>query len=404
MKTKVICSETELSPAVEAIRAGGLVSVPTETVYGLCANALDEKAVEELYEIKGRPEVKPLAMMVPSAEAMEKYCRNVPKSAYKLAENYWPGPLTIVLEAKEELVPSILRAGGKTVGLRCPDHPLTLAFLRECGLPLAGPSANPSGKPSPKSAGEVRSYFDGEIAAVLDGGECAIGRESTLISLASKPYKVLREAAVSEAELRRVLRDELFIIGVTGGTGCGKTTVLETLEESGALLLDCDKIYHELLKTSAEMLSAIEARFPTAFSGGGLDRKALGAIVFADPGALAELNAITHPFVAAEIERRLEEFAWNGGEVAAIDAIALIESGLSDRCDLTLGVLASREARCERIMRRDGISRDYAEARIDAQPSDDFYESHCGRILRNDGTAEELAALARALISEIDNN
>ena len=148
METKIIT--TELDEAARLLREGELVAVPTETVYGLAGNGLNVQAVEAIYEVKGRPAVKPLSLMVPDAETMDRYCEAVPPQAKALAARFWPGPLTIVLKAKE-LVPAIVRAGGETVGLRCPDHPMTLELLRRAELPFAAPSANPSGAESPIS-------------------------------------------------------------------------------------------------------------------------------------------------------------------------------------------------------------------------------------------------------------
>lgn len=159
METKRITEN--IGDAAAILRRGGLVAVPTETVYGLAGNGLDEKAVAEIYEVKGRPAVKPLSLMVPDESAMELYCENVPPQAHALARRFWPGPLTIVMKAKAHIPPIVL-AGGTTVGLRCPDHPLTLSLLRESGLPLAAPSANPSGEASPKTAEQVMAYFDGK--------------------------------------------------------------------------------------------------------------------------------------------------------------------------------------------------------------------------------------------------
>ena len=193
MNTKRIT--TEIAQAADAIRAGQLVAVPTETVYGLAGNGLDPAAVAQIYEIKGRPAVKPLSLMVHDASAMARYCADVPPAAYTLAEAFWPGPLTLVLEAKKDVVPSIVRAGKDTVGLRCPAHPLTLSLLERARLPLAGPSANPSGAPSPTTAQQVLAYFDGQIEGVIDGGECTLSRESTILDLTQKPFKILREGA-----------------------------------------------------------------------------------------------------------------------------------------------------------------------------------------------------------------
>lgn len=176
-----------------------------------------------------------------------------------------------------------------------------------------------------------------------------------------------------------------MILGITGGTGCGKTTLLSIIRERGALVLDCDELYHRLLESDTRLLDALAHRFPDAFSGGVLARKTLGKIVFADPAALADLNAITHAAVVAEVTRRLEPRP----PLAAIDAIGLLESGLDRLCDATVAVTAPREMRLQRLMVRDGISRDYAESRIDAQHSDGWFARRCDYVLENGGEPGE---------------
>lgn len=171
-----------------------------------------------------------------------------------------------------------------------------------------------------------------------------------------------------------------MILGITGGTGCGKTTLLKLIQERGGLVLDCDAIYHELLEADSAMLGAIRSRFPAAFEGNQFNRKALGAIVFSDPDALLALNEITHSAVRREVERRLAQ--WQGH--AAIDAIALIESGLDKLCDATVAVTAPVEARVTRLMARDNIPESYARSRIAAQKSDEWFREHCGDTLVND--------------------
>ncbi len=392
MKTEIITDQVER--AAEILRGGGLLAVPTETVYGLAANGSDPGAVERIYEVKGRPTVKPLSLMVSGPEAIPALALDVPGAARALAEAFWPGPLTIVLKAKES-IPSIVRAGGGTVGLRCPDHPLTLAVLRAVDFPLAAPSANPSGLPSPKTAREVLAYFDGRIDAVLDGGPCGLGKESTIVSLAEAPYRILRCGALPEDRIADVLVRHMTIFGITGGSGSGKTTALHVLRELGALVIDADAVYHELLRSDESLLSAISARFPGTVDEHGLDRKALAARVFGDPAALAALNAITHPAVIRETTTRLREHAMNGGTLAAIDAIGLIGSGLDELCDRTYAVLADRETRLKRIMRRDGLGEEAARRRLDAQPPDDHYVSFCSAVLHNDSTEEAFSAFCK---------
>ena len=170
-----------------------------------------------------------------------------------------------------------------------------------------------------------------------------------------------------------------MILGITGGTGCGKTTLLNCNRDAGGLILDCDEIYHELLRSDREMLHAIEARFPGTVTGGILDRKKLGAIVFSDPEALKQLNTITHSAVKQEVLRRLEARP----KLAAIDAIGLFEGGLAELCDVTVAVTAPLEDRIKRLMIRDNISENYARSRIAAQPDAQWFRERCDYTLEN---------------------
>ena len=188
-----------------------------------------------------------------------------------------------------------------------------------------------------------------------------------------------------------------MIIGITGGTGCGKTTLLNLIAARGGLILDCDAIYHELLISDKKMLSAIENRFPGVVENGALNRKKLGAIVFADENALLDLNRITHAAVKTEVLRRLED----APVLAAIDAIGLFEGNLAPLCDVTVAVTAPEEARIKRLMLRDGISEDYARSRIRAQHREDWFRERCDYVLSNSGTLDAFATNCLAFLDTI---
>jgi L-threonylcarbamoyladenylate synthase len=181
--------------AVELLRAGQVIALPTETVYGLAANALDEKAVEKIFHIKGRPSYNPLIVHVAGLE-MAKRCVNAfPSLAEQLAKAFWPGPLTLVLP-RAKVIPDIVTAGGGTVGIRWPSHPLIQAIIRECDFPLAAPSANLSDQISPTNAGHVQKQLGGKIPVIVDGGHSAVGIESSVLDLTVSPPQILRPGMI----------------------------------------------------------------------------------------------------------------------------------------------------------------------------------------------------------------
>lgn len=187
-----------------------------------------------------------------------------------------------------------------------------------------------------------------------------------------------------------------MILGITGGTGSGKTTLLSVIAQAGGLVLDCDQIYHRLLQTDQALLGAIEARFPGTVEGGVLQRRKLGSIVFEDKQALHDLNAITHSTVKAEVLRKLKE----NPKLAAIDAIGLFESGINELCQLTVAVTAPAELRLQRLMARDGITQEYAAARIAAQPDEEEFIRRCDHVLVNDSTPEAFREKCLAFLLE----
>ncbi len=190
--------------AADILQSGGLVALPTETVYGLGANGLDEKAVAKIFAAKGRPQDNPLILHVADAGDMEKFCHSIPHAAWALAEAFWPGPLTMVLPARDT-VPKATTAGLSTVAVRCPDNAVTREIIRLSGVPIAAPSANISGKPSTTTAEHVRCDHHGKIPAVVDGGPCRVGVESTIIDLTEQPPRLLRPGGITPEQLCRVL-------------------------------------------------------------------------------------------------------------------------------------------------------------------------------------------------------
>ncbi len=200
--------------AADIIRSGGLVALPTETVYGLGANGLEEGAVAKIFQAKGRPQDNPLILHVADALDMEKFCHSIPAAAYKLAEKFWPGPLTLVLPAKD-IVPLSTRANLPTVAVRCPDCAITRDIIRLAGVPVAAPSANISGKPSTTTASHVLHDHDGRIQAIVDGGPCRVGVESTIVDLTEQRPRLLRPGGISPEQLLEVLGDLVVDKAVT---------------------------------------------------------------------------------------------------------------------------------------------------------------------------------------------
>ena len=522
----------KVSAAAKILREGGLVGLPTETVYGLGANGLDGAAVRRIFEAKGRPQDNPLILHVSGPQWLTRYCAQVPPLAYVLARKFWPGPLTMILK-RDPCVPDETTAGLDTVAVRCPNHPVTLAIIREAGVPIAAPSANLSGRPSCTTAQDVLEDMDGKIQCLVDGGPCAVGVESTILDLTCTPPRLLRPGGVPveqierligpiaidkavngvldgeerprapgmkyrhyapkapvivvagapEASAQEILRRvgpesgvicfeeylplfekqrvqslgpsqdkqtqaqrvfdalrafdsetvteiyaqcpdnqglglaignrlkkaagfhvieadrERVVLGITGGTGAGKTSELDVIREMGGVVVDCDAVYHEMLNGSEEMRNTINAVFPGVFDADGkLNRQKLGEEVFSRRERLARLNDIVYHFVVPEVERRLGKDTG----LYAIDAINLLESGISELCDKTIAVTAPTELRVRRIMARDGISEQYARMRITAQKPDEYYRTKCDCELTNAAdTPESFREEAREFIRRL---
>lgn len=514
--------ESQIAEAAEILRSGGLLGIPTETVYGLGANALDAAAVEKIFTAKGRPQDNPLILHVAGPAWLARYCKEVPPLAYELARRFWPGPLTLILP-RGPLVPDVTTAGLPTMGVRCPDHPVTLAIIREAGVPIAAPSANRSGRPSCTSARDVLEDMDGRIDGLVDGGPCQVGVESTILDLTVSPPRLLRpgglpletlEAVVGPVEMdpaltrplgenerpkapgmkyrhyapkapvtvvtgapqksaQEILRrltpnagvicfdeyaslfagyevrtlgpsgdklsqaqrlfdalrafdsssvTEIFaqcpdnqglglainnrlkkaagfhvieadnqrvVLGLTGGSGAGKTSALRAIEALGGKVLDCDEVYYEMLQDDQPLRQSIRATFGDEMfrPDGTLDRQILGAIVYNDADRMDQLNDIVYRAVGPELQRRMLA---SPNHLYAIDAVNLIEGGGGRQCDRTIAITSPAELRVRRIMARDGIDEQYARMRIGAQKSDDFYRERCDCELENDAESPEL--------------
>lgn len=206
MNTRILDAGSPDTPviAAEIIRQGGLVGIPTETVYGLGANGLDQNAVLKIFEAKGRPQDNPLILHVSGAQQVPQFCHDIPECAWTLMEKFWPGPLTLVLPARDN-VPKRTTANLDTVAIRCPAHALTRKIIELAGVPIAAPSANISGKPSPTTAEHVYHDMQGKIEAIVDGGECSVGVESTILDLTASKPRLLRPGGITPEQLQQVV-------------------------------------------------------------------------------------------------------------------------------------------------------------------------------------------------------
>lgn len=204
----------DINKAKFLLERGELVAIPTETVYGLAGNALDLQAVTAIFQAKNRPQFDPLIIHVPTLEEASRYCTVIPPKARKLADAFWPGPLTLVVERKN-IIPDLVTAGLPTVGIRCPNHPLTSQLLETLNFPLAAPSANPFGYVSPTTPQHVQDQLGEKIAYILDGGPCEIGVESTIVGFTNDTGTIYRLGGLSVEDVERVIGKINFQISVS---------------------------------------------------------------------------------------------------------------------------------------------------------------------------------------------
>lgn len=505
----------DIRRAGELIKKGGLVVIPTETVYGLAANALDEDAVRSIYKAKGRPSDNPLIVHISRLSQLGALVREIPESAVRLAEHFWPGPLTIILP-KSALISSVVSGGLDTVAVRLPASETARAIIDAAGCPLAAPSANTSGKPSPSRFSHVWEDLTGRVEAMVDGGHCAVGVESTVVSLTGKVPKLLRPGGVTARQLEEVLGhvelDEAvlqglsqdvqvaspgmkykhyspkanvvivdaspreyikyvnaqvdvhalcfeedvqylrgpcvtygsrydgaaqarqlfdalhaldkcnaktvyaripskngiglavynrlvraagfeivnpyqhYIIGLTGGSGSGKTTVAKAMEELGCAAIDCDKISRSPNVYDEDCLRELSEYFGSdVVEDGVLNRRLLAQRAFQTTAGKEALNAITHPRILKHVQLAIEKALKSGKRLVVIDAPTLFESGFDAACARIIAVTAPREMRLARIARRDSLTPEQAEKRLGAQQEDSFYTGRADHIVSGEG-------------------
>ena len=213
-ETKMLSSgESSIKEAVKLLKNGEVVGMPTETVYGLGANALDENAVRKIFTAKGRPADNPLIVHISDFEMIKPLVKEIPELAYKCADEFWPGPLTMIMP-KSDIIPTVTSGGLDSVGIRMPSHKTARAIIEKCGFPIAAPSANLSGSPSPTTAGHVFNDMNGRIPAIVDGGFSAVGVESTVISFENDAIRILRPGFISAEDLKEITPNVIIDKGV----------------------------------------------------------------------------------------------------------------------------------------------------------------------------------------------
>ena len=524
-----------IDEAARLLAAGELVAIPTETVYGLAADAMNGEAVSSIYVAKGRPSDNPLIVHIADMKDWEPLITHIPDNAKKLADAYWPGPLTIILPASKK-VPKVVTGGLSTVAVRFPSHPIAQAVILRSDCPLAAPSANRSGSPSPTNAQRVTEDMEGRIAAILDGGDCDVGVESTVIDLCHTPPRLLRPGGITpemledvlgpieidsavihalekgavaaspgmkykhyapQAEItivkgslanfaayinqrqadgvgalcfdedlphlhvpavtygsradaltqaqhlfdslrqldemgihtvyaacpeasgvglavyNRLLRAAAFriecaihVVGLTGPTGSGKTTVADAWREQGAYIIDTDKLARQVTEIGSPCLTKLAKAFSLAIfnQDGTLNRAELAKRAFATPESAQQLNAITHPAIIALTQQEIEHAAEQGYSVAVVDAPLLYEAKADELCDTIVAVIAPADVRKQRIMTRDSLTDVQATQRMSAQKSDDFYCRDGVTVLDGSGDVATLQASAKQFLNHLLSN
>ena len=529
--TDISAQTEDINRIGKILKDGGLAAIPTETVYGLAVNAFAGSSVAKVFEAKGRPNDNPLIVHIAEFSEIYGIAAEVPAEAERLAEKYWPGPLTIILP-KKNTIPDEVSAGLPTVAIRMPSHPVARAIIKAAGVPLAAPSANISGFPSPTCIEHVLDDMNGKIDAIVDGGDCEFGIESTVITLADGTARILRPGAVTKEQLEEVLgtveidpavlnplangavaaspgmkykhyspnaqlyivkgdREEfaryvneypgiadhvlvfegeendtplpavtfgkadepltqshrLFdalreldengaetvyarcpstdgvglgvcnrlyrsagfrflngkkgrIIGISGASGSGKSTVCEIFARYGAVIIDADKAARSVTEKGSPELIKLAGIFGEDIikEDGELDRKLLASRAFSSEENNKKLISVTHPAIIKKCVDEAGKYLKEGRTVI-FDAPLLFTSKLDKLCAFTVRVYAPEDVRLERIIKRDGISREEALKRFKAQEEEIKLSEKADMVIENYGGAElekqVLNALAR---------
>ena len=514
MKTEKIylTDDKSIERAAEILKNGGVVAIPTETVYGLAASAYCEQAIKKVFTAKGRPQDNPLIVHISNIGMLNEIATDIPQNALMCAEKFWPGPLTMVLK-KTGKTAECVSAGLSSVAVRMPSQKEALEIITKSGLPLAAPSANKSGSPSPTTAMHVENDLNGKIDAIVYGDECKVGVESTVITFCTNPPRLLRPGAVTAEELLEIIPDlvidkavlaepqkdqrvespgmkykhyapkteaylvegdgfaefvniqkdsaaicfeaesekiiipkivygdgnneltlahDVFsalrgidklgvkkvyihapskkgvglavynrliratgfkvlklekIIGLTGPTGAGKSSLRTIAERNGYKVVDCDQIARKAVEKSSDGLLELVKVFSKEIlnEDGSLNRKKLAEKAFSTKENTALLNKTIFPFIINLVQEEII-----GESKVLLDAPTLFESGINSMCYKTVAVLADVNTRLARIMERDGIDKDTAILRINAGKNDEFYKRNADYILYNNGNLDEL--------------
>ncbi len=530
METIILNSKIsdDIRKAGEILNGGGLVAIPTETVYGLAANALDSNAVKSIYKAKGRPSDNPLIVHVSKVGDVEKLAKNIPEIFYVLADKFWPGPLTIILE-KSELIPHETSGGLETAAFRVPANKTARAIIESANCPLAAPSANISGKPSPTSFNHVFDFMNGRIDAIVEDKDCKVGLESTVISLVTNPPLLLRPGKISFEELKETINDleiddsifehvkdetqvsspgmkykhyspkakiigcklsfddfiKLFecdksanalcfdgeelelpvqavtygerfdsisqaknlfsalhkidefgfkkvyarmpkskgvglavynrliracgfnvinpdvkIIGLTGPSGAGKTTVSKIIERHGFKVIDCDKITKDPATYTENCLKELADFFGSdILEDGVLNRRLLASKAFSSKENTKALNDITFPYILLKVEKEINKSKDVNYKKILLDAPTLFEAGADRYCTHILSVSSSYETRIERIIKRDNLSLEEVEKRVNSQKECQYYNDRADFVIENDDSDIDLEQINNFILN-----